>query len=249
MKTLLPVLKTKLFLLGFVSACTVILATTVPTIRNFIAPQKAIGEKITTEQKKIATKTKTQNKTVSSSRVTAGLSLEMNNLFDATVQTDKADYVPGEYVVITGSGWQPSETVSLNIVSDCGCTNEIFYAVADASGNIENSEFLILEWHLGATFFLTATGLTSDLQAQTIFTDASTVTPGSGLTITADRAANAVSPAYTTLTDITIQEGLVDDFTPGTNLTLILSSPSGWTFETSQGSVSFQNSRNVTATS
>ena len=46
MKTLLPILKTKLFLLGFVSTCTVILATTVPQIRNFIASEKTIGENL-----------------------------------------------------------------------------------------------------------------------------------------------------------------------------------------------------------
>ena len=31
----------------------------------------------------------------------------------ATVATDKADYAPGENVVITGSGWEPGETVVL----------------------------------------------------------------------------------------------------------------------------------------
>ena len=82
MKTLLPILKTKLFLLGFISACTVILATTVPQIRNFIASEKAIGEKIVTEQKKIAPKINKQNKAVSSSRVTSNVSLEMNNSFE-----------------------------------------------------------------------------------------------------------------------------------------------------------------------
>src|SRR5687767_5049251 len=130
MKTLLPILKTKLFVLSFVSACTVILATTIPQVRNFIAPQKAIGEKITTEQKKIASKTNRTNKTVNLSRVTSGLSLGMNNSFDATVQTDKPDYQPGDYVIITGSGWTPGESVSLNIVSDCGCTNVTYYATA-----------------------------------------------------------------------------------------------------------------------
>ena len=30
----------------------------------------------------------------------------------ATITTDKEDYVPGEYVIITGSGWEPGETVS-----------------------------------------------------------------------------------------------------------------------------------------
>src|SRR5688572_21220057 len=105
MKALLPVLKTKLFILGFISACTVILATTVPQIKNFIAPQKAIGEKITTEQKKVAPKSKKQTNTVSSSRVTSGLSLEMNNSFEAVVLTDKNDYHPGETLYITGNGW------------------------------------------------------------------------------------------------------------------------------------------------
>jgi hypothetical protein len=84
MKTLLPILKTNLFLLGFVSACTVILATTVPQIKNFIASEKAIGEKITTEQKKTAPKINKKNKTISSSRVISGVSLEMNNSFEAT---------------------------------------------------------------------------------------------------------------------------------------------------------------------
>ncbi len=36
----------------------------------------------------------------------------------ATVQTDKQDYYAGETVVITGSGWQPGETVKLVISED-----------------------------------------------------------------------------------------------------------------------------------
>ncbi|HET6722846.1 MAG TPA: hypothetical protein VFH07_08865, partial [Chitinophagaceae bacterium] len=94
MKTLLPILKTKLVLLSFISACTVILATTVPQIRNFIVAEKAIGEKITMEQKKIVPKIKKQKKTVSVSRLTSGLSLEMDNSFEATVVSDQPDYAP-----------------------------------------------------------------------------------------------------------------------------------------------------------
>ena len=113
MKTLLPILKTKLFLLGFVSTCTVILATTVPQIRNFIAPEKLIGEKITTEQKKITPKIKKQNKIVSSSRVTSGLSLEMkmNNSFEATLTSDAPDYAPLSTATFTGNGFTPYEDV------------------------------------------------------------------------------------------------------------------------------------------
>src|SRR6187551_2306032 len=115
MKTLLPILKTKLFLLSFVSTCTVILATTVPQIRNFIAPEKAIGEKIITEQKKIAPKIKKQNKNVSSSRVTSGLSLEMNNSFVATVVSDQPDYAPLSTATFTGDGFGAYEEVVLKV--------------------------------------------------------------------------------------------------------------------------------------
>ena len=61
MRTLLPLLKTKLFLLGFVFACTIVLATTVPEIKNFIAI-KVVGEKITEQQNTVAAKTKKQKK-------------------------------------------------------------------------------------------------------------------------------------------------------------------------------------------
>src|SRR5688572_30569460 len=146
MKALLPVLKTKLFLLGFVSACTVILATTVPQIKNIIAPQKAIGEKITTEQKKIAPKSKKQNKTVNVSRVTSGVALEMNNSFEAIVLTDRPDYHPGDTVVITGSGWQPGETVLLDldeVPQLTFCSGHHLSAVANANGEIYNNQFVV----------------------------------------------------------------------------------------------------------
>ena len=34
-----------------------------------------------------------------------------------TIQSDKADYAPGELVTLTGSGWQPGESVHI-IVND-----------------------------------------------------------------------------------------------------------------------------------
>ncbi len=36
----------------------------------------------------------------------------------ATIKTDKDDYAPGEFAVITGSGWQPNETVTLLFQED-----------------------------------------------------------------------------------------------------------------------------------
>ena len=36
----------------------------------------------------------------------------------ATIKTDKDDYAPGELAVITGSGWQPNEEVTLVFQED-----------------------------------------------------------------------------------------------------------------------------------
>ena len=92
----------------------------------------------------------------------------------ATIQTDRQDYFPGETVVITGSGWQPGETVSMLLEeSPDYCPDRTLSAVADASGNIYNNSFYPEEHDIGVTFYLTATGLSSGLQAQTVFSDSS----------------------------------------------------------------------------
>ncbi|MEO6683258.1 MAG: hypothetical protein ABIN48_10610, partial [Ginsengibacter sp.] len=80
----------------------------------------------------------------------------------ATVTTDKLDYAPGEYVIITGTGWQPGETVNFHFdetpkPASCLLSHDIS-VVADADGKIYNAEFLVKENHLGVAFVLTATG-------------------------------------------------------------------------------------------
>ena len=92
------------------------------------------------------------------------------------VDTDLPDYSPGDYVLVTGSGWIPGETVKLDFLetlSDLISQQTItYYTVADSEGNISDSQYLIELRHLGATFILTATGQTSGLVATTTFTDA-----------------------------------------------------------------------------
>src|SRR5215203_2969735 len=44
-------------------------------------------------------------------------------VLDATIDTDRDDYSPGQIVQISGSGWQPGETVRL----------EVDYKTVDAS--------------------------------------------------------------------------------------------------------------------
>lgn len=90
-----------------------------------------------------------------------------------TVMTDQPDYAPGTIVTITGSGWQPGETVTLNFVeSPLYDTHPDLYATADANGNIFNNQFSPDVHDAAITFTLTATGQSSGLQAQTTFTDA-----------------------------------------------------------------------------
>ncbi|CAM3719567.1 hypothetical protein FSS13T_13570 [Flavobacterium saliperosum S13] len=92
----------------------------------------------------------------------------------ATVVTDKDDYQPGEYVIVSGSGWLPGETVQLHFdETPQVCTNDHDrFTVADANGNIYYNQFLINDRHLGVAFVLTATGQSSGYNAQTFFTDA-----------------------------------------------------------------------------
>ncbi len=102
----------------------------------------------------------------------------------ATIATDKPDYPPGDTVIVTGSGWQAGETVSLTFVeSPLVHPAELLSAVADVDGNIYDNAYIIQDHDLGQSFALTATGQTSGLTAETWFTDglafSATITPTS----------------------------------------------------------------------
>jgi hypothetical protein len=89
----------------------------------------------------------------------------------ATIKTDKDDYAPGTTVTMTGSGWQPGETVTLSMVeSPLFDTHFLAPVKADANGNIVSTEFVPDEHDIGIRFYLTARAAASE--AQTTFTDA-----------------------------------------------------------------------------
>src|ERR1044071_9377129 len=83
-----------------------------------------------------------------------------------------------------------------------------------------------------------------------------------GTSISADKAASAISPAWTSLGAITIREGNKFDFSTGTGVTLVLKTPAGFEYNTStlpnitftsggdisSASVSFSNSTTLTIT-
>src|SRR5688572_30073528 len=75
-------------------------------------------------------------------------------------------------------------------------------------------------------------------------------TPTGGNNISANKALNSTNgAAFTALGNIVITEGVNTDFADGSDVTLILTPPSGWRFNAGVGTVSFTSGRNVSAAS
>ena len=90
----------------------------------------------------------------------------------ATIKTDKDDYAPGELAVITGSGWQPGEEVTLLFQEDPAVHEDyVLNVTADSAGNIFWNQWAPEHHDIGVRFYLTASG--SQSRAQMTFTDAS----------------------------------------------------------------------------
>jgi hypothetical protein len=158
----------------------------------------------------------------------------------ASVSSDKIDYLPGTQVIITGHGFHANENVTLTFHEYPHIdTAELhtFSVQADGDGNFTFDQYSPELADLGITYILGAKGETSGKTAQTTFHDSVNVTAGSGGTnISADKAANATSPGFTTLGDIVVSEGVNNDFPVQSNTTLIVTAPSGWLFNPGVGS-------------
>ena len=158
----------------------------------------------------------------------------------ASVSSDKVDYLPGTQVIITGRGFQPNENITLTFHEYPHVdTAELhtFTVQADADGNFTFDQYSPEAADVGITYILGAKGQTSGVAAQTTFHDSVNVTAATGGTnISADRAANATSPAFTILGNIVITEVVATDFAAGNNVTLILTAPNGWQFNAGAGS-------------
>lgn len=99
-----------------------------------------------------------------------------STLIEAKVWTEFSDYQPGTTAVISGTHFQPGETVMLLVTHadgtpDTGAEHEPWPVVADQAGSIQ------AEWHVceddcvGSTLLLSAIGLTSGIEAKYLFTD------------------------------------------------------------------------------
>ncbi len=145
----------------------------------------------------------------------------------AVVKTDLDDYAPGTTVVMTGTGWQPGETVSLTLHEDPLIdADRTFTTVADASGNLEFTGFAPEQHDIDVRFILTAVGGSSGLRAQTTFTDGVTF---AGST-TNDNAAGGTSLMVGTPEGVGVGDLLLAQITfTGGNTITTLTPPAGWT--------------------
>ena len=126
-----------------------------------------------------------------------GAGIFASSAFAATVTTDHLDYSPGDIVTITGTGFQPGESVSVRVthnpltLDDSSSVHQPWIVVADGSGNFVTTWTVPTDAdELGATLLASAYGLSSNAYASASFTDASTFD-----TIDFHQAANQSHPS------------------------------------------------------
>jgi hypothetical protein len=101
----------------------------------------------------------------------AGTPLASSEAFHfPSIRSDRNDYPPDTQVTLTGTGWQPNETVSINIHEDDGDPDTNLTVTVDESGAFTNTDFRTCR-DAGVTFLATGSGQTSNWTAQTKFTD------------------------------------------------------------------------------
>ena len=104
--------------------------------------------------------------------VSGGGSTEAEQFHFATIKTDKEDYAPGEPALITGSGWQPGEEVTLVFQEDPAVhADYVLTVTADDNGNFSYNSWAPEQHDLDVRFYLMATGALSQSRAQITFTD------------------------------------------------------------------------------
>ena len=116
------------------------------------------------------------------------LSCSLNVLAQtAALVTDSLDYQPGSTATINGNGFQPGESVQLQVLhadyhagDPIGEDHEPWHAVADSSGNIFTTWHVCEDDCLGKLLRVTAIGQSSGIEAESFFTDATVTTTGSG---------------------------------------------------------------------
>ncbi len=151
--------------------------------------------------------------------------LAAGNTSSAKISTDRRDYLPGDTVTLSGTGWASGETVTVNLHEDPLVHDDrMLTAVADASGSFTNRDFAPEAHDFGLRFVLTATGETSGMRAQTTFTDGDAKDGDGTMTVSPDSLTAGQSGVTLTFTFAAPSGG---DF--GSNSKVYVVVPAGWT--------------------
>jgi hypothetical protein len=104
-----------------------------------------------------------------------GTAVSAATLTATIIETDTSDYAPGDSVVITGTGYWPSEQVSVEITNvlnpGIGDSDGPWYLSADASGNF-TTYWVVPPEGVDQQYQATAIGLSSGIVSTAFFTDA-----------------------------------------------------------------------------
>ena len=123
----------------------------------------------TTSEETTAESTTTESETTTTEPETTDTESTPAPSGPPTIASDQADYSPGALVTLSGTNWQPGETVNIDVNDDVGQTwRRSVDVVADGSGEIVD-RFNLADWFV-ATYRVVATGATSGT-ATTTFTD------------------------------------------------------------------------------
>ncbi|MBI1803716.1 MAG: HYR domain-containing protein, partial [Ignavibacteria bacterium] len=97
----------------------------------------------------------------------------------STLTSDKSDYPPGDTATLTGTGFLPDETVTLQVhhadaTPDSGVDHQPWTVVADSTGGFVTTWHVCEDDCLGKLLKATADGQSSNLHSEVLFTDANT---------------------------------------------------------------------------
>jgi hypothetical protein len=103
------------------------------------------------------------------------MSVSLLTVNGQTITTDKVDYMPGDTVTVSGTGWRTNESVDLVLTElellDTAWVDVTKTIECDAFGNFLDQVYIVVNADLGAFFHITATGLTSEHVATITFND------------------------------------------------------------------------------
>lgn len=99
-----------------------------------------------------------------------------STLVEPKVWTENSDYAPGSTAAISGTAFQPGETVVLVVHHadgrpDTGADHQPWPVVADQAGSFQSQWHVCEDDCVGATLLITAVGQTSGFTAKYLFTD------------------------------------------------------------------------------